>query len=711
MSSKLPPYQPPSPFTPFLRRFTDERARELSDTMALYNEVRAAHLASPWANQQAIDNINAFLAEKVTEAVGDLPSCQPLLQRLDQCQTAVLGLETTIFDFPEVDFDKPLSLKQQVDLRRFLRAKQFFLEHNEKVADLLAEVLITIFSGIVKVLPAMDDAGAGFSIPLVSLLPDPHDLIDRLIGTFLKPNLQEVGLFTTLQQQFYENVCAASGLLPDVEHKKPYKTAADATDLSATELIESYLHGTPFHDLFMTPVPFAIPDAARREHWHLVGGSGHGKTQLLQHVIWRDLEREDSPALIIIDSQGEMLRKIEQLALFEDSDRLVIIDPEDDYPPALNMFDMSTTRLQGYSRLVREQVEAGIIELYNYVFGALAAELTAKQGTAFAFVTRLMMSIPGATIHTLRELMEEDARTLADSKFVEAIARLDPTARGFFENQFYNRNAFGQTRQQIARRLYGVLQVPAFDRMLSSPHSRLDMFAAMQDNRVVLVNTSKSLLKTEASALFGRFMIAQALRAAYERVAIPEAARHPAYLIIDEASEYFDASLETLLNQARKFNLGVLFAHQYLDQLDQNLRSSVAANTSIKMAGGISDRDARALAPDMRTTPDFLSAQRKDSANPPRWSQFACYVRNQTPSAVSLQVPFGTLERAPKMSAKALTKLKARNRKRYAIDPEQSQTAANTSQAQSATASPKTPPAASPTPSAKSSPESDDWRS
>jgi hypothetical protein len=301
------------------------------------------------------------------------------------------------------------------------------------------------------------------------------------------------------------------------------------------------------------------------------------------------------------------------------------------------------------------------------VFGALAAELTAKQGTAF--VARLMMLIPGATIHTLRELMEEDAKSIHDSQFKDAVARLDPTARAFFENQFFNRNAFGQTKQQIARRLYGVLQVPAFDRMLSAKTSRLDMFTAMQDGKVVLVNTSKSLLKSEASALFGRFMIAQTLRAAYERVAVPEQQRRPAFLIIDEASEYFDDSLETLLNQVRKFNLGVVFAHQYVDQLAPTLRASVAANTSIKLAGGVSDRDARALSADMRTTPDFLIGQRKDRASPPRWTQFACYVRNATTQALSLEVPFGVLERAPKMSAAAQARVKALNRARYAASP------------------------------------------
>ena len=100
--------------------------------------------------------------------------------------------------------------------------------------------------------------------------------------------------------------------------------------------------------------------------------------------------------------------------------------------------------------------------------------------------------------------------------------------------------------QQIARRLYGVLQVPSFDRMFSAHDNKLDMFDAMQSGSIVLVNTSKALLKTDASALFGRYMIARVIAAAFERIAIPAQQRNPAFLIVDEAAEYFDESLETL---------------------------------------------------------------------------------------------------------------------------------------------------------------------
>jgi hypothetical protein len=723
LSSNLVPERP-SPYIPFLRRFTDERARDLADTIALHNRVRARFQNSVWSNEDAVERISNHIAGFVLEEAS-LPDLGGLAAALDRCQAEVLKLETTVFSCPAIRWPHAkLSLKEQVDLRRLLRAQEHFLDNDARAAETLADAIAGVSLGLVREFQTLPGAQkSSFTVPLVSLLKNQGEIIDAIIRAYCKSEHGDLGLFASLQKQFWINICAASGVSPDDDRpRKPLITAAES-DLPPEQLAHAYLGGTPYLDLFMLPVPFVIPIQARFEHQWIVGGSGHGKTQLLQHLLLDDLCSDERPALIVIDSQGDMLRKIERLQVFDDEDRLIMIDPEEDDPPALNMFDMSTQRLTGYSRLVREQVEAGIIELYNYIFGALAAELTAKQGTAFAFVARLMMSIPGATIHTLRELMEEDARSIHDSKFKDAVMRLDPTAGAFFENQFYNRNAFGQTRQQIARRLYGVLQVPAFDRMLSAKASRLDMFAAMQEGKVVLVNTSKALLKNEASALFGRFMIAQTLRAAYERVAVPESERRPAFLVIDEASEYFDDSLETLLNQVRKFNLGIVFAHQYVDQLSQSLRASVAANTSIKMAGGVSDRDARALSPDMRTTPDFLIQQRKDRAQPPHWTQFACYVRNVTAQALSLHVPFGALEAAAKMCPAAHARVKALNRARYAAQPEASPeperpSPTNLGQARHAATSPdrsshavaeqlsKTPPIEPPKTRAE-----DDWRS
>ena len=51
------------------------------------------------------------------------------------------------------------------------------------------------------------------------------------------------------------------------------------------------------------------------------------------------------------------------------------------------------------------------------------------------------------------------------------------------------------------------------------------------------------------------FRRALTLRAAFERVAIPPERRRPAFLIIDEAADYFYANVDALVTQVRKYKL------------------------------------------------------------------------------------------------------------------------------------------------------------
>jgi hypothetical protein len=232
----------------------------------------------------------------------------------------------------------------------------------------------------------------------------------------------------------------------------------------------------------------------------------------------------------------------------------------------------------------------------------------------------------------------------------------------FFETEFPHKQ-FVDTKRQIQRRLWGILENPTFERMLTAPKNRIDMFGALNAGKIVLVNTAKDFLKAERSSFLGRLFIALTLQAALERAALPEDQRRPAFLYIDEAADYFDDNIDDLLTQARKYKLGVVFSHQYLGQLAPGLHSSIASNTSTKLAGGVSDRDARSIAPDMRTTPTFILEQHKLA----KATQFACYVRNLTPTALSLTIPFGALEREPVMTDAAYRRMEEDNRQRVSV--------------------------------------------
>src|SRR4051812_9903697 len=88
------------------------------------------------------------------------------------------------------------------------------------------------------------------------------------------------------------------------------------------------------------------------------------------------------------------------------------------------------------------------------------------------------------------------------------------------------------------------------------------------------------------------------------------------------------------------------------------------ASTSIKMVGGLSAKDASAFSKEMRCETEFLQGMRKRRDH----TEFACFVRNHTTHPIRLTVPFGEMERRPRLSADEHAALIERNRSRYAGD-------------------------------------------
>lgn len=319
MSSKYE-FRPPTVFTPFWRRFTDERARDLKDTIALYGEVRAEFFASPWSAEDALPSVwervqNDLAGYDDIAAYMERPQSATILATLDRCVVDLLALETTIFTFPDIRWESAvLSLKEQVDLRRFLRSQQHFLAHADQEIELLVRDLVNLYGSLIRALPSVDSGTSIFTVPLMNLLADPQDMVDAIIGNFHRDDSIECGLFAELRGRLYKNVCEVSGQVPDQEHRRPLTMPNDAK-LAPQETADAYLKGTPILDLLLSPAPFQIPESTRFEHMHILAGSGHGKTQTLQHLILGDLQSADPPGMVIIDSQGDMIGKLSRLAL------------------------------------------------------------------------------------------------------------------------------------------------------------------------------------------------------------------------------------------------------------------------------------------------------------------------------------------------------------------------------------------------------------
>jgi hypothetical protein len=91
------------------------------------------------------------------------------------------------------------------------------------------------------------------------------------------------------------------------------------------------------------------------------------------------------------------------------------------------------------------------------------------------------------------------------------------------------------------------------------------------------------------------------------------------------------------------------------------------ASTMIKFAGGVSSDDAAVMAKEMRCGPEFIMGMQKNNTT----TNFAVYIRNQTPEAGQYMVPLGELDNCPRMREDEYQKVIANNRLRYCAPYEQ----------------------------------------
>ncbi len=639
--------------------------RELENN---YNKTKADFQESYIATQQSYDfsrRIVSLAMDKTGEKAGvdfwELPNSIITLM-MDVTVYAIK--QENFFDFRDFDFSREIPLSRQIEIKQYLEQVQLRVYDDDEVLLCFHTSMWNVLEHFLLSIKSMVNIGSSenaFGLSITYVIENLNHNLEQMLISFFSRKNGEYGIFNDVCRQLLNNADVASGFKPwrsESEQEEKPCTLPSKSKLEGIELIDAYIGDTYLTKLFEAKINFAIPVDLRMEHCHILAGTGHGKTQLLQKLILEDIEA--GRGCMVIDSQGDMINKISMLKVFDPlaydslSEKLIIIDPEDvEYPASLNMFALSVGEA-GSTPLQKQMLINSTIDLYEYMFGALfGAEMTSKQGVIFRYVAKLMAEIPDATIHTLRDLLEDG------KVYQKYIDRLDGSSKAFFDTQFFT-TSFGQTKKQILSRLWAVLSNQTLENLFSSTENSIDLFNAITEEKIVLVNTSKQLLQSSGSQVLGRFFIALASQAVIKRATVPEANRKPYMVYVDEAQEYFDEKLEEMLNQARKYQIGFTLSHQNLGQLG-HLKHTVFSSTSVKLAGGISAKDAKEMAGEMKCTPNFLLGMEKgrDSA------EFACFLKNQMNISVPLSYKFGLLESKDVMSAESYALMIENIREKY----------------------------------------------
>lgn len=537
-----------------------------------------------------------------------------------------------------------VSESDRFELLYRLQIRYMFLSHEAQLdpgLQAIADRLLAI------VQPAIPETGPGTAIgniPLINLLPKPGYAIEAALRLFNTHEYPHNRLFLRTVRTLQGN--AVMGHLTS-EWEKWCARATTSTH-PPERLVEECFKGTPLRDLFMTPITLYIPHELRFAHTHVVGGPNSGKTSLLLDMVVRDIRSPEQPSVVVVEPHADLIKEILESDLGIE-DRLIYLNPRDmEYPPALNIFAQKRKRIRTYDAETRERLRNGVLKTLDYTFAELfPAEITAKQSVPLRYMARLLLSLPetgliedgrvvyrNGTLNDMLRLMRNSA------PYRPTIEAMSARARDFFENDF-DGPEYKATKEQIRYRLQFLMENDTIANLFTASHTKIDLFKELSRGKVILVDTAQDFLMND-SRVFGRLVISLILRAILERGS-PGTRLHDTFLYIDEAASYFDDNIASLLTEVRKFRCGVVLAHQFLGQASEHVQSALAASTSIKYASGVSARDARALASDMHTEPEFLLAQQK--------LNFAVYARGATPTAVSVSVP--VRGRHPKLSPSA----------------------------------------------------------
>lgn len=561
-------------------KYLERKAKE--HTFALYKQAR--HYV-PYGKED--------FAKRVVLETEYVP--EPLIEPL---------LEVALDLFDDEDFgaiSAPPPICNSIEGARYRDSLSAFMarSHSAEAVHIAIRELADIYKNFLSDLPRIEDEDGLTTVPLHAMVDDLPRTVERFLLSFYRQSIEDAGLFKRTTDKLNALYVKQKEIMP--------------RDYKGDNLLWDYMGGTPLLKLFEVPIPIAMPESARFEHAYVLAQTGHGKTTLLEYLVSRDLEKDC--CVIVIDSQRQLIPKLAQLDIPVGD--IGWITPH--HPLALNIFFFGET---GRDRTAS-------VDLLKFVLsGLMEAPLTAKQDLIFNFAIQFMFVIPDANINTFLQLLTDPA------PLEQHLVYLDGATRLFYEQQFKDEKLYRDTKREISWRIWSLLKNPIFGEMFGAVENKVSMREEM-DRRLVLIDTDGDFLKS-GSQVFGRLFIAMILQEAQRRFGRHE---RPVYVYLDEAHEVIDDNIDTMLAQARKAKIGITLSHQYIDQIQSpKIIQSVLTNTAMKFIGSVSHKDARALAPELRTTPEFFRQPK---------GTFATFIKGVTESAIALRVPFGAIDRLP----------------------------------------------------------------
>ncbi len=335
---------------------------------------------------------------------------------------------------------------------------------------------------------------------------------------------------------------------------------------------------------------FGIKMHDRRRHLYVIGKTGMGKTELLKNIAIQDIQA--GYGIAFIDPHGDAVEDLLDYVPEERIKDVIYINPADiEHPIAFNVMEKVDPDR-------RHLVADGIMAVFKKLWVDL---WSARMEYILNYTILALLEAPDSTLLGInRMLAEKEYRRWVITHIT------DPEVKAFWTKEFasytdrYTAEAVPAIQNKIGQFVSNIL----IRNMVGQVNSSFDMRQIMDERKILLINVSKGKIGEDASRLLGGLLITKIQLAAMSRVDVPKHERKDFVLTVDEFQAFATASFANILSEARKFNLSLIVAHQYVAQMDEEVRDAVFGNVGTIVAFRVGAEDAEML--EKEFSPEFV---------------------------------------------------------------------------------------------------------
>jgi len=335
----------------------------------------------------------------------------------------------------------------------------------------------------------------------------------------------------------------------------------------------------------------------RMRHFYCIGQTGTGKTNIMLNMITQDIKNGDG--CCYIDPHGTDIQTILSRIPKERIDDVIYFDPAYTARPiGLNMLEYDPKYPEQKTFVVNEMM--GIFnKLFDMKVGGGAMFEQYFRNSAF-----LVMEDPESG-STLLEI----TRVLADKQFRDLkLARCqNPIIKQFWVSaeQTTGDQSLANFVPYISSKFDNFISNDIMRPVVLQQNSVFNFRKIMDEKKILLVNLSKGRLGDINANLIGLVLVGKIQMAALSRVDMFGKPMNDFYLYIDEFQNVTTDSIASILSEARKYRLSLNIAHQYITQLEENIKNAVFGNVGSMAVFRVGTEDASFLEPKFK--PQFTA--------------------------------------------------------------------------------------------------------